>query len=121
MVNVLDLTPNGVGFESAVPVAVGHTIELLTRIPDSDSRLVDLSLPVFVRSCRHDTRGDCYRIGGTIEAQDEATWSALVEFVFVTLAEERIGGPRSVGTRDSIDTTTASVENAPRCFVTDRS
>ena len=48
VVDVLDITPDGVGFESAVPVAVGHTIELLTRIPDPDNRLVDLSIPVSV-------------------------------------------------------------------------
>lgn len=96
VVKLLDLTPAGIGFESSVPIAPGRAIDLLTRVPDAQGVVVDVTLPVEVKSCRPDPGGDSYRIGGAIDTADASTNAALVEYLYVSLPEERITGRRRV-------------------------
>jgi hypothetical protein len=64
IVPVLDLTPDGIAFES--PVALSTRIVLLTRLPDTQGRVHDFTLPVDIRWCTPNETGTGFRVGGRV-------------------------------------------------------
>lgn len=94
-VQLHDLTPEGLGFESAGPYAVGTRFDLLTRIPDVGSVLDDITLPVEVQSCTPPSDAATHRVGCRIVELDQVTRHRLVEYCDVVLATQRLAGSRA--------------------------
>jgi cellulose synthase (UDP-forming) len=99
IVSVVDLTPEGLSFESPVAMHPGATLGLLTRLPDPRGLLHDVMVPVEVRRCRDDVPHGAYQIGCRITAVDAPTHDALVEYCFVVQGLGRQGRGRTTTSR----------------------
>ncbi|HZP28169.1 MAG TPA: glycosyltransferase family 2 protein, partial [Acidimicrobiia bacterium] len=89
VVPVLDLTPGGISFES--PIALDTRAVLLTRLPDAQGEIHDLTLPAEVRWCTPTADGSRYRVGCRFEALDPAVRELLVEYCFVVQPALQLG------------------------------
>ncbi len=96
-VQVHDVSPVGIGFESPVEYGPGEHLEVVIGIPDARGRPSDLTVPVEVRSCAPAGEGSTHRVGGRVGQVDGETHDRLVEFCDVVLPMQRFGRPWSVG------------------------
>ena len=97
-IDVRDLTPAGLGFDSPVACRPFSRLDVVTRLPDRDGALHDTSMTLEVRSCRRAATSGQFRIGGRFVDLDPTTQVRLVEFCDVVLATEHVEGdaPRAV-------------------------
>jgi len=97
-IDVRDLTPAGLGFDSPVACRPFSRLDVVTRLPDRDGALHDTSMTLEVRSCRRAATSGQFRIGGRFVDLDPTTQVRLVECCDVVLASEHIEGeaPRAV-------------------------
>jgi hypothetical protein len=95
IVPVLDLTPDGIAFES--PVALSTRIVLLTRLPDTQGRVHDFTLPVDIRWCTPNETGTGFRVGGRFESLSGAEHELLVEYCFVVQPARQLGAELDTG------------------------
>jgi cellulose synthase (UDP-forming) len=89
IVPLLDLTPGGVSFES--PVAMSTRVTLLTRLPDAQGTIHDLTLPAEVRWCAPAPDGAGFRVGCRFATLDDLTRELLVEYCFVVQPALQLG------------------------------
>jgi len=89
IVDVLDLSPDGLAFRSPLEWPVGERTELLTRLPTSDGVLVDLTLPLEVRSARRLPEEQGWRIGCAFRDIDTPSRRVLVEYCYVVQQADR--------------------------------
>ena len=78
IVDLRDLTPDGVSFDSPVAIEPGTRVVLLTRISDSRGERRDIALPVVERWTRHGHRH--HRVGAEFAGVDDATRALLTEY-----------------------------------------
>jgi cellulose synthase (UDP-forming) len=105
VVQLLDLTTEGVGVRTSFSAEVGSSFQLLTRLPDAHGVVRDATLDVEVRSCVEVASGE-YRIGGQLDVRDAELRSLLVEFCYVVLPEQRLS------TSDELSTVPARIQVA---------
>jgi cellulose synthase (UDP-forming) len=90
VVPVLDLSVDGLSFLSHLALRDGHSLTLLTRLPDTAGMLRDVELPVSVVSCQpFDDRH--YRIGCRLDHLTDATRELLVGYCFVIQPARQLG------------------------------
>lgn len=89
VVQLLDLTTEGIGLRTSFPAELGSRFQLLTRLPDAQGEIHDATLDVDVRSCV-ETEPGTFRIGGELDVREPATRSLLVEFCYVVLPQQRL-------------------------------
>jgi hypothetical protein len=89
VVPVHDLTPGGFAFES--PLAMDTRVVLLTRLPDAEGTVHDVTLPGDVRWCTPLPDGSGYRVGCRFSSLDDATRELLVEYCFVVQPALQLG------------------------------
>lgn len=89
IVDVLDLSPDGLAFRSPLEWPVGEHTELLTRLPAADGVLADLTLPLEVRSARRLPEQEGWRIGCRFRDLDTASRRVLVEYCYVVQQADR--------------------------------
>ncbi len=88
IVPLLDLTPDGLAFESPVELERGARFELLTRVPDASGTIRELTLRTQVASCQLNGDGTRYRVGCLLDTSDTKTRALLVEYCFVVLPQQ---------------------------------
>ena len=81
VVPVIDLTPGGISFES--PMSLSSRVVLLTRLPDANGAIHDVTLPAEVRWCTPTADGSRFRVGCRFATLDPAVREVLVEYCFV--------------------------------------
>jgi len=92
IVSLLDLTPDGLAFESPVGLEQGARFSLLTRVHDASDTIRGLTLRTEVTSCRLNDDGVKYRVGCRLDPTDTETRALLVEYCFVVLPEQQHHG-----------------------------
>jgi hypothetical protein len=90
IVDVTDVSSRGLGVEALPGIAIGTSLDLLTRIPDSSGALHDVTLPVQVVSLRRGRTTGLVHMGCRFTSHDEATRERLVEFCDVVLPRRRL-------------------------------
>jgi len=90
-VSIVDVSPEGIGFECEVPYEPGDRIAIVATIPDAHGGRHDVTLPLDVRSCVASEEVYGYRIGCQVNAPDLVTHQRLVEFCDVVVPMERMG------------------------------
>jgi cellulose synthase (UDP-forming) len=97
-IDLRDVTPAGLGFDSPVACRPFSRLDVLTRIADRAGALNDTTLTLEVRSCRRAAVSGQFRIGGRFVDLDPITQLRLVEFCDVVLSTEHVEGdaPRTV-------------------------
>ena len=78
IVDLRDLTPDGVSFDSPVAIEPGTRVVLLTRVCDAHGERRDIALPVVERWSRHGHRH--HRVGAEFAGVDDATRALLSEY-----------------------------------------
>jgi len=78
IVDLRDLTPDGVSFDSPVAIEPGTRVVLLTRVCDAHGERRDIALPVVERWSRHGHRH--HRVGAEFSGVDDATRALLSEY-----------------------------------------
>jgi len=78
IVDLRDLTPDGVSFDSPVAIEPGTRVVLLTRVCDAGGERRDIALPVIERWSRHGHRH--HRVGAEFAGVDDATRALLSEY-----------------------------------------
>ena len=78
IVDLRDLTPDGVSFDSPVAIEPGTRVVLLTRVCDARGERRDIALPVVERWTRHGHRH--HRVGAEFAGVDDATRALLSEY-----------------------------------------
>jgi hypothetical protein len=78
IVDLRDLTPDGVSFDSPVAIEPGTRVVLLTRVCDARGERRDIALPVVERWSRHGHRH--HRVGAEFAGVDDATRALLSEY-----------------------------------------
>jgi cellulose synthase (UDP-forming) len=96
IVDVLDLSAEGLAFRSPLEWPVGERTELLTRLPSADGVLADLTLPLVVRSARPLPGQEGWRIGCSFRDLDTASRRVLVEYCYVVQQADRTEPDRPV-------------------------
>ena len=94
-IDVRDVAPAGLGFESPIACRPFTEFAVETRISDRDGMLHDVTMLVEVRSCRRASRpGEAvlFRVGGRFVDLDPATQERLIEFCDVVLSAEHVEG-----------------------------
>jgi hypothetical protein len=89
-VDIVDLSVQGLAFETVLDVGPGTPLKLLTRIPDAHGSLHDVLLPLEVRSARPTPDGDVQQFGCRIDGVDDRTRRLLIEFCDLYLPRRRI-------------------------------
>jgi cellulose synthase (UDP-forming) len=108
VVELRDMTLDGLSFDSAVSVAVDLELVLKTRVPDAANELHDVTLPVQVRSSTPCESG-LHRVGCRIGRLDPASRDVLLEYCFVIQPMYQLTGHRWFGRRPAPTTTPARV------------
>ena len=96
IVDVLDLSPEGLAFRSPLEWPTGERTELLTRLPSAQGLLADLTLPLEVRSARRLPDQDGWRIGCSFGDLDTESRRVLVEYCYVVQQADRTQPGRPV-------------------------
>jgi hypothetical protein len=78
IVDLRDLTADGVSFDSPVAIEPGTRVVLLTRVCDVHGERRDIALPVVERWTRHGHRH--HRVGAEFAGVDDATRALLSEY-----------------------------------------
>ena len=78
IVDLRDLTPDGLSFDSPVAIEPGARVVLLTRVCDTHGERCDIALPVVERWSRHGHHH--YRVGAQFAGVDDATRALLAEY-----------------------------------------
>jgi len=89
-VDVVDVSTQGLGIDTPVPMLPGTWFELLTRVPDARGALHDLTVPLEVRSVRHHPDDGPARLGCAVGPLDARSRRLLVEFCEVVLPLQRL-------------------------------
>ncbi len=99
IVDVLDLSPDGLAFRSPLEWPIGERTELLTRLPSADGVLADLALPLEVRSARRLPGREGWRVGCSFGDLDTVSRRVLVEYCYVVQQADRTEPDRPVVVR----------------------
>lgn len=78
IVDLRDLTPDGVSFDSPIPVETGARVVLLTRICNAEGVRRDIALPVVTRWTRPGHR--IHHVGAEFAGVDGAARALLAEY-----------------------------------------
>jgi cellulose synthase (UDP-forming) len=89
LVDVVDLSVDGIAFETTALIPVGGTINLLTRLPDVGGTMHDMTLPLEVRAIRR-ARNHRIRVGCRFRELNDGTRRRLVEFCDVIVPLRRL-------------------------------
>jgi hypothetical protein len=108
LARVRDLSPSGIGFELATPLAIGATVELSLQLPTvRNLHPGPMRIHTEVRSCRQ-TR-DGWRIGAEIRVCEEHDRRRIIEYCHVIWPYERLRG----GIPPALQPATDGAEVAP--------
>jgi hypothetical protein len=87
IVDLHDLTPEGVAFDSPVALELGTRVVLLTRICNAEGVRRDIALPVVTRWVRHGHR--IHHVGAEFAGVDDATRTLLAEYCALVAPSHR--------------------------------
>lgn len=101
IVDIFDLSPEGLAFRSPLEWPVGDATELLTRLPDAGDMLVGLTLPLVVRSARRLPEAEGWRIGCSFHDLDAVSRRVIADYCYVVQQSDRTEPGRPVRASDA--------------------